>query len=359
MESSMITCDMSMLINVLTQGNEHMRELQVQLDQPFSAETCKLLAAKATSAVSSAISMARLLEPACRRPTGLDSPPSASDSPKSDGSDKAFKELERRENCKKRKTLPRWSSQVRACSSSSMDGPFDDGYSWRKYGQKDILGAKFPRGYYRCTYRHTHGCLATKQVQRSDDDNSLFDVTYRGAHTCNHSLQRNRTPSHREENLDSNQAPPKPQTHPHQQQQLLLLEHLKTGLRVKTEGFNSDDRLLDSSPSFSFPSTPAYYIKPQSSNNLFSSASSMLDNQFMGNYSPTFVSTTTSAESNYFSLSPCGVNNYGGGFNLQGLDMEMAEIISAATSTTNSPMVGMDFPVEQIEFETDFPFGLS
>lgn len=102
MESSFTTGDMSSLISVLTQGNEHMRELQAQLDQPFSAETCKLLAAKAKSAVSSAISMARQLEPGCRRPAGFDSPPSASDSPKSDCSDKAFKEMERREMCKKR-----------------------------------------------------------------------------------------------------------------------------------------------------------------------------------------------------------------------------------------------------------------
>lgn len=26
-----------------------------------------------------------------------------------------------------------------------MEGPLDDGYSWRKYGQKDILGAVHPR----------------------------------------------------------------------------------------------------------------------------------------------------------------------------------------------------------------------
>lgn len=26
-----------------------------------------------------------------------------------------------------------------------VEGPVDDGYSWRKYGQKDILGAKHPR----------------------------------------------------------------------------------------------------------------------------------------------------------------------------------------------------------------------
>ncbi|XP_047339098.1 transcription factor WRKY19-like [Impatiens glandulifera] len=60
----------------------------------------------------------------------------------------------------------------------------EDGFNWRKYGQKHILGAKFPRAYYRCTHRHGQGCLATKQVQRSDEDPSILDTSYKGRHTC-------------------------------------------------------------------------------------------------------------------------------------------------------------------------------
>ena len=63
-------------------------------------------------------------------------------------------------------------------------GPLDDSFSWRKYGQKDILGATYPRAYFRCTHRHTQGCAATKQVQRATADPLLFDVVYHGAHTC-------------------------------------------------------------------------------------------------------------------------------------------------------------------------------
>ena len=43
-----------------------------------------------------------------------------------------------------RKPLPKWSTQVRVNSVQDV-GPLDDGFSWRKYGQKDILGAKYPR----------------------------------------------------------------------------------------------------------------------------------------------------------------------------------------------------------------------
>nr|ABN43183.1 WRKY transcription factor [Triticum aestivum] len=74
-------------------------------------------------------------------------------------------------------------TQVRV--ASVMDaGPLNDGLSWRKYGQKDILGAAYPRAYFRCRHRHTQGCQATKQVQRAHADPLLFDVVYLGAHTC-------------------------------------------------------------------------------------------------------------------------------------------------------------------------------
>ncbi|XP_037427465.1 WRKY transcription factor WRKY24-like [Triticum dicoccoides] len=74
-------------------------------------------------------------------------------------------------------------AQVRVASMQDL-GSLDDGLSWRKYGQKDILGAPYPRAYFRCTHRHSQGCQATKQVQRAAADPLLFDVVYHGAHTC-------------------------------------------------------------------------------------------------------------------------------------------------------------------------------
>lgn len=44
-----------------------------------------------------------------------------------------------------RKTMPSWTKKVKVCSGTGLEGTLDDGHSWRKYGQKDILGAKFPR----------------------------------------------------------------------------------------------------------------------------------------------------------------------------------------------------------------------
>uniref|UniRef100_A0ACD5W9A6 Uncharacterized protein n=1 Tax=Avena sativa TaxID=4498 RepID=A0ACD5W9A6_AVESA len=44
--------------------------------------------------------------------------------------------------------------------SSQFLRRLDDGFSWRKYGMKEVLGAsRHPRSYYRCTHKNTRGCL--------------------------------------------------------------------------------------------------------------------------------------------------------------------------------------------------------
>lgn len=81
-----------------------------------------------------------------------------------------------RRGCKRRRT-----SEAFTTFSST---PFEDGYVWRKYGQKEIFGAQQPRCYFRCTHKTSQGCLATKHVQRSETDPSVYLITYNGQHTC-------------------------------------------------------------------------------------------------------------------------------------------------------------------------------
>ncbi|XP_021823097.1 probable WRKY transcription factor 45 [Prunus avium] len=75
----------------------------------------------------------------------------------------------------KKTRKPKYAFQTR----SQVD-ILDDGYRWRKYGQKAVKNNKFPRSYYRCTYQ---GCNVKKQVQRLTKDEGIVVTTYEGMHT--------------------------------------------------------------------------------------------------------------------------------------------------------------------------------
>ncbi|XP_028764713.1 WRKY transcription factor 28-like [Neltuma alba] len=55
----------------------------------------------------------------------------------------------------------------------------EDGYRWRKYGQKAVKNSPYPRSYYRCT---TQKCTVKKRVERSYQDPTTVITTYEGQH---------------------------------------------------------------------------------------------------------------------------------------------------------------------------------
>jgi len=59
----------------------------------------------------------------------------------------------------------------------------DDGFKWRKYGQKVVKGNTNPRSYYKCTYA---GCNVRKHVERAPSDPKSVVTTYEGKH--NHDI---------------------------------------------------------------------------------------------------------------------------------------------------------------------------
>nr|GMD38523.1 WRKY transcription factor 1-like [Ipomoea batatas] len=66
----------------------------------------------------------------------------------------------------------------RSPPSKAPEKPSEDGYNWRKYGQKLVRGNEFIRSYYKCT--HTN-CTAKRQVERSQDGH-ITEINYIGNH---------------------------------------------------------------------------------------------------------------------------------------------------------------------------------
>ena len=62
--------------------------------------------------------------------------------------------------------------------SVAADKASDDGYNWRKYGQKLVKGCEFPRSYYKCTHPN---CEVKKLFERSHDG-QITEIVYKGTH---------------------------------------------------------------------------------------------------------------------------------------------------------------------------------
>lgn len=186
-------------------------------------------------------------------------------------------------------------------------------------------GVKNCRAYYRCTYRHTQGCLAKKQVQQTDRYQSTFEVIYRGKHTCMQETTRHNG------NVDVRNKE-------------VEEECTKPAHKVETqEKSNEEENFLD----FSFPTTPVacenmekrFCTVPQSIIDL--------------SYSPPFLSPSTSES--YFSLSPRQMNEFGIDHNLPSSGSDFTEIISNPTPLADFPTGEFDFLIDFVDFDTHLP----
>lgn len=74
-------------------------------------------------------------------------------------------------------------SQSQACNAQPTyyvtENKSDDGYKWRKYGQKQVKGSENPRSYYKCTYPN---CPTKKKVERSLENGQITEIVYKGTH---------------------------------------------------------------------------------------------------------------------------------------------------------------------------------
>nr|AMO00409.1 WRKY transcription factor 41 [Manihot esculenta] len=84
--------------------------------------------------------------------------------------------------------LDHQNADCNACLSHIVkETPASDGYSWRKYGQKQVKNSNSSRSYYKCAHSDCH---AKKKVQRCDHHSHIIDIVYIGDH--NHDLSQNK-----------------------------------------------------------------------------------------------------------------------------------------------------------------------
>ncbi|XP_041992548.1 WRKY transcription factor 23-like [Salvia splendens] len=88
---------------------------------------------------------------------------------------KTSKQLKAKKTNQKKKREQRFAFMTK----SEVDH-LEDGYRWRKYGQKAVKNSPFPRSYYRCT---NPTCNVKKRVERSCTDPTIVVTTYEGQHT--------------------------------------------------------------------------------------------------------------------------------------------------------------------------------
>ncbi|KAK9059329.1 hypothetical protein SSX86_021949 [Deinandra increscens subsp. villosa] len=303
------------VISELTQGMQLAMHLKSVLSSESSSESKHVLIQEIISSYDRALSMVNWGDSGGQTQSMLSRPESSvniDESPRSQDVNQPFNyQQDEKVVCKKRKAMPTWRNQIRISTNNGLEGNSDDGYSWRKYGQKDILGSKFPRSYYRCTYQHTHNCMARKQVQRTDEDPTVFEIIYRGQHTCNPATK----PSEKHESKQDNYQRPLPP------KSADMLSNLKKNLRVSTSDLDATEPC-----SFSFPSAS------------FGTAE---------NYQQFNFSNET--DNNFLQGSPSG-SNY---FVEWGNDPNLSGMISTTASATNSPLA---FPADPQDLSQNFPF---
>lgn len=185
----------------------------------------------------------------------------------------------------------------------------------------------------------SQNCWATKQVQRSDEDPNVFEITYRGKHICSHAtnlVQAPPSPEKQEQKHNNNNY------NDHQQEQSLdFLSNIRNSLRIDTQ--HLDDKEMPYP--FSFPSTSFGCFKSENS----SFSLSALDNN-------TLLGSSSQPESNCFSAYAGQTSNFRGVHNVHRSESDLTEIFSANTSATSSPMLDLDFSLDPVEIDPIFPF---
>eukprot|EP00257_Ricinus_communis_P006030 XP_002520871.2 probable WRKY transcription factor 70 [Ricinus communis] len=175
----------------LVQGQEFATQLQILLKKPYG-ENCFLtteahqyeLLLKILASFTQALSLVTTCDSVevCQNLAASPADSVCCDDRRSENSGESRrKPTANRRGCYRRKNT--------SLSWTTVSAAIGDAHTWRKYGQKEILNAKYPRSYFRCIHKYDRGCKATKQVQKVEEDPQMYCTTYIGHHTCSDILK--------------------------------------------------------------------------------------------------------------------------------------------------------------------------
>lgn len=175
-----------------------------------------------------------------------------------------------------------------------------------------------------------------KQVQKTDENSSIFDITYLGTHTCFNTPQQ----------IASKTRYYNPQQSLLDQQNSLIL-HLgfEANSKLKTESSEFENQ--DPASSFSFSSTP---IEGMNSENVLFCSSQRTECGYGVNLSSALMSQT-SYESNCFTWPSCEMSSE--------VDCALTEIISASNSVADLPVMDVEFLRNYEEMDAEILFDTS
>ncbi|KAG9448876.1 hypothetical protein H6P81_008841 [Aristolochia fimbriata] len=143
-------------------------------------------------------------------------------------------------------------------TSMVVGAPSEDGYNWRKYGQKQVKGSEFPRSYYKCTHPN---CQVKKKVERSPEGH-ITEIIYKGAH--NHP----KPPPNRRSGLGSPQLPPDMENNSElqgQQSGLDSEQQSRWGSTQRTNFVGASNWMNDGMETASSASMPTEFVDPATS----------------------------------------------------------------------------------------------
>ncbi|XP_059627882.1 probable WRKY transcription factor 70 [Cornus florida] len=183
MEAEKLCTNRERVIRELIKGRDCATQLQISLHKSFGdhgRSLCDELAVKILRSFTDTLSVLSScdLTEICQIPASTQVESPCCGDRRSEESGESVKRpgtTDQRGRYKRRKASQSW---------IIVSPTIEDGYAWRKYGQKEILKAKYPRCYFRCTHKRSQGCRAIKQVQITEVDPKKYQITYFGHHTC-------------------------------------------------------------------------------------------------------------------------------------------------------------------------------